>query len=394
MSKSKKIGRPLPVLYQLYIAAAVAICRLRGVKIITDRSGVSDIRGPALILSPHISLKDHIITGWTLIKHRPTFVLSEHFVAKPFLGFILRRFGHVITKKMFCPDTSTILGILRARKEGNIIVMFPEGRLNAVAHSQPVAKGTAELVKKLGIDVYTIVGNGAALAFPKWGRKYRRGVIKVTTQKTLEAQKIREMSVSEISHVIDAAIYHDDEKAMAGMKYICKNTADGLDKILYKCPECKEEYSIYAKGCQVGCSSCGFKTSLTQDYIFTNGRMRSPNEWFYWQIDELSLDTVMEDNIKIGAVNKNGIMDYNAGSGHVRLDKDSIYLSGEIFGEHTELSKSTANIGGMPYTPSREFDIYYDKRLLYLMPQNKRRIVKYVTLVDKIVKLSEEGGAK
>ena len=38
----------------------------------------------------------------------------------------------------------------------------------------------------------------------------------------------------------------------------------------------------------------------------------------------------------------------------------------------------------MPCTPSREFDIYCNKKLLYLMPDDKRRIVKYVTLVDKV----------
>lgn len=380
----KKAGRPLAGLYHMYILVAAALMRLRGIKLKLDRSALKGIKGPALVLSSHISLKDHIINGLALLPHRPTFVLSEHFVTKPYLGWVLKHWGHVVTKKMFCPDTSTIFGILRAKKENNIIVMFPEGRLNAVAHSQPVAEGTAELVKKLGIDVYTIAGNGAALAFPKWGEKYRRGVISITSRRLLRADEIAKMSVDEISAVVDSAIYHDDEKAMEGVHYKCRDTSKGLEYVLYKCPECGCEYKIYAGGGKVGCSSCGFETFLADDYRFTNGRMRSVNEWYYWQHDSLSLDTVMEDDIKIGAVNERGLMDFGAGQGHVLLDKEHIVLSGEIFGQSISLDKPTAHIGGMPCTPSREFDIYCNKKLLYLMPDDKRRIVKYVTLVDKV----------
>ena len=31
----------------------------------------------------------------------------------------------------------------------------------------------------------------------------------------------------------------------------------------------------------------------------------------------------------------------------------------------------------------REFDIYCDKRLIYITPQDRRRIMKYVHMVDR-----------
>lgn len=77
---------------------------------------------------------------------------------------------HVIPKKMFCPDIKTILSIMRAKESGNLIVLFPEGRLTCFGHSLQVTDGTADLVKKLAVPVYMISEDGAYKSFPKWGQ--------------------------------------------------------------------------------------------------------------------------------------------------------------------------------------------------------------------------------
>ena len=381
-NSSKRIGKPTWGIYHIYLYISALVFRIMGVHLKIDRVGIDEIKEPALVLAPHISLKDHIIVGLTLLPHRPTFVLSEHFMFTPVIGSVIRKFGHTITKKMFCPDTGTIRGILRAKNEGNIIVLFPEGRLNAVARSQKVTKGTPELVKKLGLPVYTITGNGAALVFPKWGKKYRKGDIKVETKYLFSANEVARLSVGEISERIDEAIYHDDEWAMKGCQYRTSKTAEGLDSILYRCPVCGEEFRIKSEGNEVRCEACGFRTTLSDNYRFDNEYVRSVNAWYYLQKAMLSPDTVMEDDIKIGAVNKHGHMDMEAGEGHPRVDEENLDLVGTVFGEPVELHKKTSDIGGAPYTPNGWFNLYYEKRLFYLIPPDKRRIVKYVNIID------------
>lgn len=385
-NNSKKQGRPTPIIYHIYLYISALIFKLKGIHMTIDRSGIKGIEGPALILAPHISLKDHIIVGLTLLPHRPTFVLSEHFMFSPGIGEIIRMFGHTVTKKMFCPDTGTIRGVLRAKNEGNIIVLFPEGRLNGVAHSQKVTKGTPELVKKLGIPVYTIAGNGSALVFPKWGKKYRKGDIKVETARLFTAEEVTSLSVAELSERIDAAIWHDDEQAMAGHRYKTSKTAEGLDSILYKCPSCGEEFHLKASGNEIHCEACGFRTTLSDDYRFDNDIVHTVNEWYYLQRSQLEPGIVMEDDIKIGAVNKHGHMNLEAGESHLRVDRENLDLVGTVYGEPVELHKKTPNIGGAPYTPMGWFNLYYNKRLFYLIPPDKRRIVKYVNIIDTVGK--------
>ena len=62
------------------------------------------------------------------------------------------KLAHTVSKKMFCSDVSTIMNLLRAKREGNVIVLFPEGRLGASGRTGKLTEGTAALAKKLGMS--------------------------------------------------------------------------------------------------------------------------------------------------------------------------------------------------------------------------------------------------
>lgn len=387
MAKSrKKIGRPNRILYNIGFGILRAYFRIFvGTKFKFDRSGLEDLKnGPALVIAPHISGLDHITVGIACKKYLPTFVLSEHLFAKPLIRFILTKFGHVISKKMFCADAGTIMGIMRAKAEGNVIVLFPEGRMNAAHHTYPVTQGTAELVKRLEIPVYCVTGNGASFADPKWYKGFRKGLVTVTTSKVFSVDDIKALTVSEIDERLSEVIFHNDEESAAGRRYPAKDTVKGLDGIIYKCPECGSEFELVAENCKVTCRKCGYETELTDAFRFTGGRFKSINEWFYWQLERLDTSVPLEDNIKIGAVDKKGNMDMSAGEGHMRLDRERLVVKGTVYGEEVDYDVKLPDLGGTPYTPNKEFDIYYKKRLLYLQPTDPRAVVKWVTFIDKV----------
>ena len=102
-----------------------------------DIKALKGIRGPAFIVCPHVSNIDFLLVAVALLPHRPTFVVSQHFMTHPKIRWILEKM-HVIPKKMFCPDIKTILSIMRAKESGNLIVLFPEGRLTCFGHSLQV----------------------------------------------------------------------------------------------------------------------------------------------------------------------------------------------------------------------------------------------------------------
>ena len=236
----KKIGRANPIIF----AAAYAIVKPRFVKkynVHFDREAMKAIKRPSVILATHTSDMDHILSGLTFFPVRPTYVVSEHFLHNPSSAGLLKLM-HVIPKKMFTTDVSTIINILRAKKENAILVIFAEGRLSCYGHTLPLAEGTAELIKKLGVDVYSWKAEGAYLTFPKWRDKGddRIGRINASVKPLMSAAEVMEKSVDEIRDIAARAISHDDELAMPSVEYKCKDMARGVDKILFKCPKCLE----------------------------------------------------------------------------------------------------------------------------------------------------------
>ena len=246
--KKQKIGKVNPVLYA-FIYLALKRKYTKKYNITFDKKIVKDIKGPAIVLATHMSDADHILSALSLYPVRPTYIISEHFMHIKSSAVPLKLM-HVITKKMFTPDISTVRKILRAKAENAVLVLFPEGRLSCYGHTLPLAEGTAELIKKLGVDVYTWNSEGAYLTMPKWREKGddRIGKINLSVKKLLTADEVAATDLDEIRRIAEEAICHDDELAMPGVEYKSDTMAKGLDNILFKCPLCHKEWTLVTEG--------------------------------------------------------------------------------------------------------------------------------------------------
>lgn len=413
--KTKKVGKPAPVLYYLLCLLAGLYFRLR-LHTRYDRAAIRGLKGPALVICPHIANMDFILVALALFPHRPTFVVSEHFMVKPKIRWFLEKMA-VIPKKMYCADIRTILTIMRAKEQGHVIVLFPEGRLTCFGHSLNVTEGTAELVKKLGIDVYTITGNGAYKTLPKWGKSgLRPGRIQVDTAKLFDGSALSSMSILEINAALEAAILHDEESVLQDAAYRCKTPALGLDGLLYHCPVCGAQFQMEASGDTIRCTSCGAAARLTPKYTLqpvsaaaaaatdevaagsavvaapaagspasTSIPFTTINQWYYWQQEQIDLDTALESDTTVAAVGPDGYMDLQAGQGHIVMDRESIRFTGQVFGETLEFSEPTSVVKAFPASVSSHFDIYHKKVLynMHLTP-DPRTIIKWVCYLDKL----------
>ena len=383
-NKNKKIGKVNPFLYAL-IYAVLKRKYTKKYNITFDNEIAKDIKGPAIVVATHTCDQDHILSALTLYPVRPTYIVSEHFVRIKSSARLLKLM-HVITKKMFTPDVSTIRNILRAKKEDAVLLIFPEGRLSCYGRTLPVADGTAELIKKLGVDLYVWKAEGAYLTFPKWRQKGddRIGKINSSVKLLLSKDEVAEHTVDDIKRITEEAIYNDDEKAMAGVEYKCDNMARGLEKVLFKCPKCQKEGTLTSEGNHIRCS-CGLDATLDTFYKLHNAPFDSVNEWFEWQ--ENSIDTDKEyisTHARLGTCGKDGFMDPNAGEGEVYIDKDEFRLVGKLFGEDVSFSVKTDRIGAFPISPGDHIDIYNEGKLIYIYPQpDLNSSVKWVCYLDK-----------
>ncbi len=385
-TKKKIIKKPNPFIYYPVIFLARIFLTFK-LHVTYELKALQNIKEPSIVLCPHVSNIDFLLVASALLPHRPTFIVSQHFMANPKVRWILQ-IANVITKKMFCPDIKTILSVMRAKESGNIIVIFPEGRLSCFGHSLQVADGTAELIKKLDIDVYTISEDGAYKTFPKWGKSgFRPGRINVRGDKLLEALRIKNMSVEEINEILDSAILHDEDLLFTDITYKCKSPALGLDRILYKCPECLCEFQTVSDDFFITCTSCGLKVELDQKYRLHGGPFQCINDWYFWQEEMIDLDMPLETECLLGAVNDKGNMDKTAGSGFITMDREKIHFLGNCYGKPLEFTESTSIVKGFPASVGDHFDIYSKKILYYILPQPDKRVsIKWVIYLDKLTK--------
>lgn len=383
-NKNKKIGKVNPLLYAL-IYAALKRKYTKKYNITFDNKIVKDIKGPAIIVATHTSDVDHVLSALTLYPLRPTYIVSEHFIRVKATAKLIRLM-HVITKKMFTPDISTVRNILRAKKENAVIVIFPEGRLSCYGRTLPLADGTAELIKKLGVDLYVWKAEGAYLTFPKWRDKGddRIGKINSSVKLLLTKEEVAQRDVCELKRITEEAIYNDDEKAMAGVEYKCDNIARGVERVLFKCPECLKEGTIKSEGNHIRCE-CGLDATLDNFYKLHGAPFESINKWFEWQQNSIDPSTeYIASEARLGTCGKDGYMDPHAGKGKIYIDKNEFRLDGELHGEPISFSVKTDKIGAFPISPGDHIDIYHEGKLIYIYPlPDLNASVKWVCYLDK-----------
>ncbi|MBQ7153127.1 MAG: 1-acyl-sn-glycerol-3-phosphate acyltransferase [Clostridia bacterium] len=383
---ARRIGRPQPVLFGLACLLMWAVYKIKYHLRFTGKDAVRNMKGPALVLCQHLSNQDFILAALTLFPHRPTFVASSHFLQKKIMRWAFRVM-HVITKKMFSGDAVAILKMLRARNENNIIVMFPEGRLPANGISVPVTAGTAELAKKLGIDVYLLRPRGAYLTFPKWSRAKRRGRIEVDTERLLTAEEVKNLSVAELEARLQRSFRYNDEQVMSAFAYRSDKMAQGAEGILWRCPSCGQIGRIHTEGNRIMCD-CGMVCTLDRYYRLSGCRFTTITDWYRWQRREdfACDDPRLDAKARIGTLAKDGTLIPDAGTATIHLDREWFTLEGEILGEHVSIRQPCKQIGGFPITVHQHFDLYdHNGRLLYIYPQpDENSSMRWVAFLDYV----------
>lgn len=77
--------------------------------------------------------------------------------------------------------------------------------------------------------------------------------------------------------------------ARTRVKYKTSRPAEKLETILYQCPQCKEEYSMYSHNAHLTCNLCGYDVEVDPyGFLQENGapaRFDTPVKWENWEME-------------------------------------------------------------------------------------------------------------
>lgn len=221
--------------------------------------------GPVLILMNHSSFIDLQIAS-KLFYPKPYCIVctTDGFVGKEWL---MRSLGCIPTKK-FVTDISLISNMRTAIKKGASVLMYPEASYTFDGCNGSLPRRLGIMLKKLGVPVVTVITKGAFLLDPLYnGLQKRKTKVSAELKCLYSADEIKKLSVDELDAGIDKVFTFDGFAWQQENKVRIDEPfrADGLNRILYKCPHCDTEGKTIGKGTTLTCTQCG-KVYVLDEY--------------------------------------------------------------------------------------------------------------------------------
>ncbi len=290
---------------------------------------------PGIILMNHSCFLDLKLAS-VIFADRPFNIVctSDGFVAQEWL---MRSLGCIPTQK-FVNDTGLIRDINHAIKKNNCsVLMYPEASYSFDGTATPLPESVGKLLKMLKAPVVTVITQGAFSHDPLYnGLQPRRVDVSADVSYLLAPEELSSMSVEQINERLRQVFSFDGFawQKENNVKIPEKFRADGLNRVLYKCPHCLTEGEMLGKGTTLKCNACGKSYELTElgeleseDAAFTH-----VPDWYAWERQcvrqELESGSYkLETDVDICLVVDFKAV-YKVGSGVLRHDVNGFHLTG------------------------------------------------------------------
>ena len=356
----------------------------------------------SFILMNHSSFIDLEIVA-TALYPKPFNIVTttDAFFGKDWL---MRKIGCIPTKK-FSSDTVLVRDMLHAaRKLKTNIVMFPEAGYTFDGTTTTLSDTIGKCVKMLGLPLVMLKTYGAFSRDPLYNNLQRRRVrVSATLECLLSSEQVAEMPAEEITKIVFEQFAFDSFKWQKENKVRISESfrADSLERVLYKCPECKAEGKMLGKGIRLTCKECGAEYELSEygeligvkcDAEFTH-----VPDWYKWEREavreeiergEYHLDIPV--NIWI-STDTHGVFD--VGEGQLVHTRDGFKLTGadgEINYEHKPLASHSICADFNFYERGDIIALSSPECIFYCFPQDQSvPVAKARLAAEEIYKIAD-----
>ncbi len=334
----KKPGKQWTILRWILKPVAYVLLKLAGFtdykKIGMEKLGKGE---PCLVLMNHSSFIDLEIAAY-MMSDRPYHIVATYdaFVG---LNWILPLAGCISTKK-FMNDVNLVRDmrhIVKDLKES--VIMFPEAGYSFDGKATALPESLGKCLKLLNVPVVMIHADGAFLRDPLYNcLQVRKVKVSATMEYLISAEEIKAKSVDELNAILAKCFDFDYFKTQQEEGILVKEKfrADGLQRVLYKCPHCQAEGQTEGLGTYFTCHACGAKYELTETGFMQSltGEtiMNHIPDWYQWEREcvkkELEEGTYKLDvDVDICMLVNTKCL-YKVGTGHLLHTAEGFHLTG------------------------------------------------------------------
>lgn len=404
---NRKIKKPNPVLMSIGMWVLGIMNRMYKVDFSYD-CDLESLKGkPTILLSSHASRLEFIYAIYGFGRKDINVVCGYQNILKKGLYRLFIAFG-VISKYLYQPDFVCVKKMLRVIRNNGCIGLFPEGIQSTSGSTHPINPATAQFIKSSRANIVVCSSRGAYLATNRYSPDRKKGYIGLHYSLLFTPEQLEALSTEQIYELILQKISYNDFafNKEARHKYVGKKpNADGLDKILYKCPHCKEEQVLFVEGDTIKCKTCGFAARVNEYYdLIPTGGKECPEDidkWYKWQrkcvarevtndgfemVLRGSLCTLRTDKLKKPPHNRKALS-----VGTLRLNKEGLFFDGALNGEAVDFCFDARSVYSLTCSTKGYLEFYHNNDYFMIVPEkNEGGLIKWTLASEEIHNLYDE----
>lgn len=245
-----------------------------------------------IVLSNHVTDYDPLLVAVSFPKQM-YFVASEHIARWGIAYTLLKYVFQPIIRYKGTVATTTVMEALRKVKQGNSVAIFAEGVRTWDGVTCPILPSTAKLVKTAGCGLVTYKIRGGYFVSPGWrDHGTARGPLTGAPVHVYTREELKAMTVDQVYKIICDDLYEDAyaRQLEAPKPYRGRNLAEGLENLLFTCPDCGRRNTLSSAGNAVTCDECGLSFTLDEYAMLHGVPFKTVKEFSDWQKERIAED--------------------------------------------------------------------------------------------------------
>ena len=375
-----------------------------------EKINMDGLKPPYMLLSNHMSFIDFELTALMTTPKRVNNVVNIDGYYKR--AWLLEWIGSICTRK-FTSDIHLIKSIRKVLKRGDILCMYPEARYSPSGTTSYLPDSLGQLIKMNKVPVVVCIHHGNYLHAPFWNfRKKRKVPLYSRYTQILTEEQIKSLSVEEINEALKKAFEYDDYKYQKenGILITEKYRAEGLHKILYKCPHCMAESKIVSSGATLKCPDCGIEYHLNENGTLScvNGDAKFTHipDWFEWEREQVKIEIengtyYFEDSVDIHSMPRTNKFEPLGGGKLTHDIENGFVLEGFYRGQNYRIQREPIQINSLhveydfPHIkPLDCVDISTENDSFYCFPTKENVVTKLAFATEIIFQRKYEATRK
>ena len=364
-------------------------------------------KGPTILLATHSSRLEFIYMMYGFKHYNINMVCGYQNIIKKGLYKLFIKLG-IISKYLYQPDIVCMKNIIKVLRSNGTVGIFPEGIQSTSGSTHPINPATAQFIKHSKANVVIAKSKGAYLATNRYCKDRKKGYIGIDYSLVFTPEMLEKLTEEQIYQMMLEKIRYNDFEynKIARNKYIGKKSnAFGIEKILYKCPDCKEEHTLYTENDVIICKHCGFKALVNEYYdllgIKYNNIPKDIDEWYKWQrrcvaseiIDdnfELSLNGSIS-TLKLDKLRKEPKNIDILSVGKVTLTNKGLFFNGTLNNQTVNFDFKAKSIYSLTFSTKGYLEFYSNNDYFMIIPDDSNQcLIKWTLASEEIHNLYDE----